>query len=131
MRLEMLEGPLELLEDDPDIFDLFVRWLYYKHTGGDNALHLIEPCSVKTLLDIALSADKRAILELREDIIKFIAYCHLPVQTQSPIVQKVWIQAEQLIRIFKNTEKGSGLRKLFIQLWVWHIHPGNFKVAGN
>lgn len=117
--LEAQGNFMKLPEDDPDIFELLVRWLYTKElavpvtdTKEDCNEHYLQLCK------LYVSADKYRILALKNYIVDYFFMLKLKLASH-PLYNAP--QMNVVYYVYKNTTGSCALRKLLIAWNVWHV----------
>lgn len=111
---ETLDDQLTLPEDDPQAFELFVRWLYTRamsppSTNAATTTTMTLPFTtshppIQTWLRLYVLASKLLVAEL-ENICVNAAWRYYNVGTRRPDIRDVQY-------IYENTPEGSGMRRL-------------------
>lgn len=123
--------PIDLSEDDPEIFALYVQWLYTgsvavksKREDNDeddaepekgNVEIRVEDISCRCLVKCYVLGEKLMDLTYQNVIMELLLTL-APVRTGIPSYDTIRIA-------YKGTTTNSPLRKLFVDIWVWCGYP--------
>lgn len=69
---ESVENVIVLPEDNPDVFELFTRWLYLKRLDSENQNHVDELVSPRNLVQLYVFAEMRGVSPLQNMVIDLI-----------------------------------------------------------
>ena len=109
---EKSKQSMNLPEEDPEIFDNLIQWIYAKRFPFDIREHAESSYVMATVMHLAtlyVAADKYDILELKNDVIHQLWILSGKTQNDVGIGDKI------IEFVYANTVAGSRLRKLLVQ----------------
>ncbi|KAI9876477.1 MAG: hypothetical protein M1830_006433 [Pleopsidium flavum] len=114
---ESQEGLVLLPEDSPDVFELFVNWLYTQafFWGKEDTEDLM---TWRNLVQLYVFADLRGVSTLKNLVIDAISGGYLQKITYRP-----YDLMHEVPWIYQNTVKTSPLRRLLVDWFVWDTFP--------
>ena len=124
---EAKTASMDLPEEDPNLFEVFVRWLYHPLIEDAKETHPdAEKKSHTLLVRLYLLADKYSIVTLKRSIIDHLVfYIRLnPAGIYAPSLH-------DLSKIYENAPASSGLRKLFLDWFKWGINLDFWKAKNS
>ncbi|KAI9709172.1 MAG: hypothetical protein M1812_007757 [Candelaria pacifica] len=108
---EAAEGIVTLPDDEVEMFEYFMHWLYTKKLADEEADEL--PLGSNELIEIYLFADKRGVPSLMNKVVDMIM-ATVPFVGGVPAFNAVDL-------VYENTASNSLLRKLFVDLYAYDI----------
>ncbi|TGO12207.1 hypothetical protein BTUL_0092g00070 [Botrytis tulipae] len=116
---EGIENKMYLPEDDPEIFDIFVNWMYSGHLKGG----LREPILI---IDIWIFAQKCQAITLKN--------CAMNALQDAPGDQRIGrfpLSNSEVTHIYEHTTWGDELRVFAIAMLAWEIPFGDPEDVAN
>ncbi|CRG91745.1 hypothetical protein PISL3812_08797 [Talaromyces islandicus] len=110
------DSPIELLNENPNIFHLLVNWLYHQRIIN-TSFSCLEP-DWQDLIHLWLLADRVQIRELQRDV---IACCRRKIEPRSnsnPTSSKAICPLDMIEYAYKNSRLKSPLRLVICEVWV-------------
>ncbi|KAI4225538.1 MAG: hypothetical protein L6R36_003844 [Xanthoria steineri] len=108
------EGSISLEDDDADVFENIIQWLYRRNLEALSSIEAI--AGENYFMDLIRSytlADKYGITALQDDVMGLLR------ETLNP---HRFLQLRHARYVYENTARGSQLRRFLVACFVWQIH---------
>ncbi|KAI9815558.1 MAG: hypothetical protein M1827_002692 [Pycnora praestabilis] len=120
---------LELPEEKPEIFELFVQWLYTRKL--DDERHVFFLPEFSALVETYVLADKLGITQLKNDCIDRIILCKRVARKMNEEGRGKARLAVSFDFVERNTLPSCALRKLLADFFAWDMTPEKMKENGH